>query len=244
VLGPGCPLQVDHHPDQIQVVYQPWGLFLFKQSRSLSGCIRFGSRSQNKDEISIVVSDLRTYFFMSFDHCSQFTLLSGSIVRFPAPCLPRPVLDKVRKDKPMDYSFLLTKREKGVIRTLNKEYQKRWGMAPTTDRDLVYYLGDNAVRRCWSACSGKLPTLRMAGGLLWSPQRKRFMTEREKLGSLGFPVTGRIARNMKVSELPLSDVKRCSQIAGNCMHFTTIGIVQLVALVSFRFSAVQESECQ
>lgn len=181
---------------------------------------------------------------MSFDHCSQFTLLSGSIVRFPAPCLPRPVLDKVRKDKPMDYSFLLTKREKGVIRTLNKEYQKRWGMAPTTDRDLVYYLGDNAVRRCWSACSGKLPTLRMAGGLLWSPQRKRFMTEREKLGSLGFPVTGRIARNMKVSELPLSDVKRCSQIAGNCMHFTTIGIVQLVALVSFRFSAVQESECQ
>jgi hypothetical protein len=181
---------------------------------------------------------------MSFDHCSQFTLLSGSIVRFPAPCLPRPVLDKVRKDKPMDYSFLLTKREKGVIRTLNKEYQKRWGMAPTTDRDLVYYLGDNAVRRCWSACSGKLPTLRMAGGLLWSPQRKRFMTGREKLGSLGFPVTGRIARNMKVSELPLSDVKRCSQIAGNCMHFTTIGIVQLVALVSFRFSAVQESECQ
>lgn len=151
----------------------------------------------------------------------------------------RPAYAKVRKDQKPDYSYLLTAREKRVVKALNAEYTKRFNQNPENDEDLVYYLGDNEGRKCWSAVSGKIPTLRMAGGLTWSVKRKRFLTGREKLGTLGFPITPGTAKALKVHQLPVTDVKRCSQIAGNCMHWTSIGVIQLIALVSIK-SVVQK----
>lgn len=81
---------------------------------------------------------------------------------------------------------------------------------------------------------GEVPTLRMAGGLTWSVKNRRFMTGREKLGMLGFPVTPLTAAALSVRELPVADPERCSMVAGNCMHWSSIGVIQLVALVSFR----------
>ena len=74
----------------------------------------------------------------------------------------------------------------------------------------------------------------MAGGLTWSVRKRRFMTGREKLGMLGFPVTPSTAESLSVRELPVADPKRSSMVAGNCMHWSSIGVIQLIALVSFR----------
>lgn len=71
---------------------------------------------------------------------------------------------------------------------------------------------------------------------MWGVWQGRFLTGREKLASLGFPVTPAISRSLHVRELPLKDTKRCSMVAGNCMHLTTVGLIQLVALASFHLT--------
>ena len=123
-----------------------------------------------------------------------------------------------------------------MIKDLNKEYRKRWKRNPQQDKNLIYYLGDNASRKCWSGTSGKNPTLRMAGGLMWNVSKSRIMTGKEKLLSLGFPVNLSTAESMKVPLLPCKDVKRCGSIAGNAMNWNSIAVVQLVALVSFKLN--------
>lgn len=130
----------------------------------------------------------------------------------------------------------MTKREKKVIKDLNAEFRKRWKRDPHKDPNLVYYLGDNASRKCWSATSGKIPTLRMSGGLMWNVSKSRMMTGREKLLSLGFPVSQSTAESMRVPILPCRDVKRCGSIAGNAMNWNSIAVVQLVALISFKLN--------
>lgn len=82
--------------------------------------------------------------------------------------------------------------------------------------------------------SGRIPTLRCSGGLTWSVYFNRFLTGREKLGTLGFPITPQVASAMGVPEIPLLDIKRCSMVAGNAMHWGCVGVVQLAALVSYK----------
>lgn len=170
------------------------------------------------------------FVFKSLTFCQQIWVIWRPLESFNSP------LAKVQKDRPLCLKYLLTKREKEVLQKLKKDYKKRYGEDPEKDPDLVIYLGDSAERRSWSAASGRIPTLRMSGGLMWGVQLSRFLTGREKLATLGFPVTSKIARKMRVKVLPLTDIKRCSKIAGNCMHWSSIGVIQLIALVSFRFS--------
>lgn len=181
--------------------------------------------------------------FLSFSFFGQPAVMGAS---FPSrtgmdkgPSPPFQPAAKVLQSKRPDLSRLLTQREKQVIKTLNQEYRRRWKRNPQEDQDLVYYLGDNAKRKCWSAVSGRIPTLRMSGGLTWSVHRKRFLTGREKLGTLGFPVTPSIAKKLKVSTLPVLDVARANSVAGNCMHFTQAAIIQLAALSSYSRSSVK-----
>ena len=143
-------------------------------------------------------------------------------------------LAKDRCKRPNFYS-LLTRREKDVIKTLNKLYRQTWKADPLADANLVYYLGDNPNRKCWSANSGRIPTLRMSGGYMWSTSRKRVMTGREKLLTLGFPVTAGTASSMNVPVLPCRDVKRCGMIAGNAMNWNSVGVAQLIALTCFTY---------
>ena len=139
-----------------------------------------------------------------------------------------------RKRKLPDLSGLLSCRERGVAESLDAKYRQRFGAEPSQDRDLVYHLGDSAERCNWSAVSKAIPTVRKSHGILWSPKRRRFLTGRELLATLGFPVTADTAASMLVPPLPVTDTKRAASIAGNCMHWSTAGIVQLVALSCFK----------
>ena len=136
----------------------------------------------------------------------------------------------------MDFSHYLTSRELQSKDTLDAKYLKRTGTPASNDRHLVYYLGDSAsYTTTWSAHSQALPTFRLgsASGKYWLPAYQRWLTPRERLVAMGFPVTAETAEAMKVPVVWATDTKRAASILGNCMHFTTAGIFQLVALSCF-----------
>ena len=134
-----------------------------------------------------------------------------------------------------DLTYLLNKREKTAIKTLKKHYLKTTGRDPNKDPNLFIFCGDNpSNRKTWSGSSGRIPTFRKAGGLMWSPFHRRFMCAREKMASLGFPVTPATASAMGTPMMAVRDAKRMSTMAGNAMHFSSIGIVQFVALACYK----------
>lgn len=118
------------------------------------------------------------------------------------------------------YFALLTSREKLAVRKLNRIYRKRYHKPPDSNPELFYYLGDNPDNRItWSATSNRLPTFRVGRGLRWHVPSSRFLTGREKLSTLGFPLDACTAASMGVPELPVRCTKRASCLAGNAMHW-------------------------
>ena len=126
--------------------------------------------------------------------------------------------------------FLLNQREQNCVKVLKAMYEKKTGKDPCKNKDLFFFLGDNPGNRLTWSFHGRLPTLRHNKALLWSPVWNRWMTGREKLATLGFPVTDSVARAMGVPSLPVKDTHRAAMIAGNAMNWNSVGIVQLVAL--------------
>ncbi|CAE7646296.1 desi2 [Symbiodinium sp. CCMP2592] len=135
-----------------------------------------------------------------------------------------------------NYSYYLTARELESLRILDCKYREQFRREPGTDGNLVYHLGDNASwNTSWSAVSGALPTFRLgaSSSKYWLPRYRRWLTSREKLVAMGFPVTAETAEALGTPTVFATDVKRAADILGNCMHFTTAGIMQLIALSCF-----------
>jgi hypothetical protein len=56
---------------------------------------------------------------------------------------------------------------------------------------------------------------------------------KEKLSSLGWPVTADVASAMGVPMVPVRDAKRAEAISGNCMHLSSSTVILFVALCCF-----------
>ena len=139
------------------------------------------------------------------------------------------------KPRKLDLTYLLTTREKESLQAYLKAYSQKFG-DPSADPDLVVFLGDNGSSwKTWSATSGQIPTFRRNAktGLFWSPFLKRFMVAREKLATMGWPVSDCMATGMRCPIIPSHDVMRAADLAGNAMHFTTVATAQLLALTCF-----------
>ena len=135
-----------------------------------------------------------------------------------------------------DFTYMLTNRELESLQSYERAYREDFGREPSSDPDLVVFLGDNGRSwKTWSARSGSIPTFRRNSktGLFWSPYLKRFMIAREKLAAMGWPVTEHMARSMCCNVIPSKDVLRAADLAGNAMSFTTVGVAQLLALGCF-----------
>lgn len=148
--------------------------------------------------------------------------------------VPMFFISKVYPEQKIDLTPLLNDREKDVINTLCRHYQNIHRKNPKNDPNLFIFLGDNPTRKCWTGTSKKLPTFRRNSGKFWGVRHKRWLTPREKLSVLGFPVTPYAATAMGVPMLGMSDTRRAAHIAGNSMHFSSVGVVELVALCSFK----------
>ena len=117
------------------------------------------------------------------------------------------------------------------------EYTERYNKNPKNDPNLVIFLGDDAVsfNITWSAVSGAIPTYRNNAkhGLFWSPYRSRFLTSREKLASMSWPVVQPIADGLGTPLLPTLDIVRAGDMAGRGMHLVSVTTQQVVALACF-----------
>ena len=134
-----------------------------------------------------------------------------------------------------DLTSLLTQREQLAVKQLDVLYRKRFKRKPEEDLDLVYNLQDNPGNRItWSAVSGKIPTLRKSSGQLWRRASRRWLTARERLATLGFPVDDVSASAMGVPVLPIRCHRQAEAVAGNCFHFSCVSTVQLTGLCCFR----------
>ena len=134
-----------------------------------------------------------------------------------------------------DLSYLLTTRERDALFEYEQKYLERFGVAASTNEDLFVFLGDNpSWSLTWSA-NGKLPTYRMnpSSGIYWNCKYTRWLTAKERLVSLGWPVIPEVAEEMQVPMIGAMDAKRASDLAGNSMHFLCTGVQQLIALACF-----------
>lgn len=133
---------------------------------------------------------------------------------------------------------LLTTREAQTMMALDDQYRLMYGRDPKQDPNLVYHLGDSPQYRAWSANSKMIPCYRLGSksSIYWLPALQRSMTGREKLTSMGFPVSRQAAHALDVPVLGAQDPQRCSDftsVLGNSMHLQTAGVMQLVALSCF-----------
>ena len=144
------------------------------------------------------------------------------------------MVNQVKPGQRFDLRGLLNDRERGVIKTLSKLYQQKFGKAAKDDRNLFIFVGDSATRKCWSGCSGRLPTFRRNGGKHWGVAHGRWLTPREKMATLGFPVSQQQCIAMGVPLLGISDTQRAAHIAGNSMNFSSVGVIELIALSCFK----------
>ena len=131
---------------------------------------------------------------------------------------------------------LLTERELETKNGLDGMYLNRFHSDPSANPNLVYFLGDSmAYSATWSAISGKIPTYRLnsSSGKYWLPAARRWLTAKERLCSMGYPVTREMSLAMKVPQLFAGDIRRASDMAGNAMHFQTSGILQMLVLACF-----------
>ena len=131
---------------------------------------------------------------------------------------------------------LLTDREKQAALTWDHEYFCKFGRLARNDVNLVYFLGDSpSYGNVWSANSGMIPTFRLnsRSGLFWLPAQSRYMTGKERLTAMSFPCTKELSDAMQAPLLGATDTKRAADVSGNSMHFTSAGILQLIALSCF-----------
>ena len=130
-----------------------------------------------------------------------------------------------------DLRYLLNEREKNNLQNACQIYWERFQQDPWQDPNLAIFLGDNVgYSLCWSASSGRIPAFRLNSGKTFFPFFRRWMCASERLAALGMPVREEIAQGMGVPKLPVRDIHRANQLAGNCMMLPTVATVQLVAL--------------
>ena len=130
----------------------------------------------------------------------------------------------------------MTDREQLLIHQLDAAYRLQYGLEPNRSESLVYFLGDRfEFSKTWSAHSGRIPTYRKNSAKYLHRASMTFYTGKDKLSSLGWPVTKSLADNMLTTPLPSMEPDRSDFLCGNSMHVANCSIVMMVALCCFGY---------
>ena len=135
-------------------------------------------------------------------------------------------------------AILLSTREAQTKSDLDAKYFQKMGEPSYRNPNLVYGLGDSAAFCSWSASSGKVPTFRLStsSAKYWLPAYSRWMTSKERLVAMGFPVVQSMAQALQVPLVGASGRKRAAdliKVIGNSMRLQTCGVFQLLALACY-----------
>ena len=82
----------------------------------------------------------------------------------------------------------------------------------------------------------KIPTFRRNNGKMYHVKSQSWLTPKDRLACLGYPVTEQTATAMGVPVIPVKDRLRAGSVAGNSFHFATAACVQLVALSCYKMA--------
>jgi len=119
------------------------------------------------------------------------------------------------------------------LKQYENDYKLRFQRDPKTVPALVFNLGDNPENRySWSAISNRLPTYRTGNTLYYFPHAGRWLTNREKLASMGFPIYDFVAAKYMVPRLMIEDRNEVGWMLGNAMHLASITTIVVCALAS------------
>ena len=104
-----------------------------------------------------------------------------------------------------NHGFVGLRREKAAIAFTSQLYKRRRSRDAAADPNLFLNLSDNPGRRLsWSGSWGCLPTFRTNSTRFYNFTREQWMTPRDRLCALGFPVTPNTALAMGVPMLPVA----------------------------------------
>ena len=111
-----------------------------------------------------------------------------------------------------DWTYLLTDTQKLRLDAYEAEAADTAGMA-------LFDLGQNVG---WSGRKAKIPTFRTNTALLWSRELRRWMTKKERLACMGFPVYDTLALAARVPVDSITATAPLSSV-GNAMHVANVG---------------------
>jgi hypothetical protein len=127
---------------------------------------------------------------------------------------------------------LLNARETASEAHYQQLYFERFGRFPNTDLTYIAHLGENSWSRCtWSVSSRQIPTFRTNGGFYWHSATSSWLTHRERLAIMGFPMYEPLAAAMHTRRIELDTTQMASAV-GNCMHLGVVYMVLLCTLAS------------
>ena len=94
-------------------------------------------------------------------------------------------------------------------------------------------LGDNPAGgwRSWSAPSSRntlgfrIPTYRRSWSPLWLPHLSRWLTQTERLASMGFPSSPTLGASFRAGDSFYLSYEEARAAAGNCMHVASLGVL-------------------
>ena len=171
----------------------------------------------------------------------------------PAPSLPLPS-PPLPKDTVVDESSVgdwwsyMTAWEQEQALAYAGQWYKDHGKSPNQDWRAVFAVGQTATTHATTSQLGSDGTVRMMcytkGGTrrLWVPARKRWVTGREKLMSMGMPITREAAEVARVAIFDCTTDRKWHSRAGNGMVVPNVGLVLAAVLSSVCWSTTPSSE--
>jgi len=125
----------------------------------------------------------------------------------------------------------LLRREIQAIQYFDAQHRlEERGWPAEQNLDLIGFLGDNPWwRLTWSKASMAIPTYRMNAGFMWSFAARRWLTDAEKLATMGWPAYEELRRAMQAPDIS-AHISGVAASVGNTMHVGCIYMVVLCAL--------------
>ena len=133
-----------------------------------------------------------------------------------------------------DWSYILSDKQRGGLEAAEAAWAQKYSIAARDDPACVLDVSQSASRI--NLHRGELPTLRTASERIWSPMRKRWLTFKERLACMGYPVYEDLALAARV---PLDTISPTAPrfCPGNAMHVANLGIVVTVVLAGCHFDS-------
>jgi site-specific DNA-cytosine methylase len=135
-----------------------------------------------------------------------------------------------------DWEPLLSNWERKNLQSYCQLWRKERKMDPHKDPSALFVLSQSADGwATMTTAKGRVPCYTHGSSMrVYSPYKRRWLTAREKLNSMLFPVVPQYASIAGVGPMDMSNLEDGHRMVGNAMHLGNLGVVLLAALSNVR----------